>query len=222
MREKLYNQKLSPEQAAYGISLAIENARSLLADAELLKANHRFERAVALAILAIEEAGKTSIIRSILLEDDAKELKIQWQNYRKHTHKNMLWILPDLVRKGSRHLDQMYPMVDPSSDHGKTLDSVKQLAFYTDAFNPLKWSTPKDVSDKNLADSLIKLAGILVRGNKAMTTAPELELWIKHMKPLRRMDLTQMKKGLVACYKEAEAMGLIEKGLANRMVDFAR
>jgi AbiV family abortive infection protein len=57
MRDKQYNQKLTPESAAKGITAALENAKSLLQDAILLYDNGRYERSAALAILAIEEAG---------------------------------------------------------------------------------------------------------------------------------------------------------------------
>jgi hypothetical protein len=82
MRDKQYKGKLTPKQAAEGIRAAVENSASLLADAKLLFDNERFERSVALSVLAIEEAGKISIIRSILLEDDPSELKKSWQAYR--------------------------------------------------------------------------------------------------------------------------------------------
>ena len=74
MKKTQYNQKLTPEKAAEGINAIISNAHSLIDDAELLYEHGRYERAAALSILAVEEAGKVSIIRSILMEDDQKNL----------------------------------------------------------------------------------------------------------------------------------------------------
>lgn len=68
-KPKQFSGSLDPTSAAMGIRIAYENAEMLLKDAELLFANKRFERAIALAILAIEEAGKATIIRAIVLAD---------------------------------------------------------------------------------------------------------------------------------------------------------
>lgn len=221
MKDKQYNQKLSPERAAEGINAAIDNSKSLLADAILLFDNERYERAVALSILAIEEAGKPSIIRSILLEDDPKSLKKEWQNYRRHTEKNSNWIVPELVSKGARHIEEMRQTVDKESDHTQQLDNIKQLAFYTDAFSKCKWSIPNEVIDKELAKGILEVAKIMVgKDTKGMTTEAELKLWIKHLKPVWKKDMFKMKQALVNCYQEAEELGLMEKGMTNEMIKF--
>jgi hypothetical protein len=56
---------------------------------------------VALAILAIEEVEKLSIIRTIILVEDSKILREEWQNYCKHPANDLAGILPDLVTKRS-------------------------------------------------------------------------------------------------------------------------
>lgn len=221
MKDRQYNQKLSPERAAKGIIAAIDNSKSLLSDAILLFDNERYERAVALSILAIEEAGKPPIIRSILLEDDPKSLKKEWQNYRRHTEKNSNWIVPELVSKGARNIEEMRQTVDKESDHKQQLDNLKQLAFYTDAFSKCKWSIPKEIIDKDLAKSILEIAKIMVgKDSKGMTTEAELKLWIKHIKPVWKQDMLKMKQALINCYQEAEELVLIEKGMTNAMVKF--
>jgi AbiV family abortive infection protein len=221
MKDKQYNQKLSPERAAKGMNAAIDNSKSLLEDAILLYDNDRYERAVALSILAIEEAGKPSILRSILLEDDPKLLKKEWQNYRRHTEKNSNWIVPELISKGARHIEEMRQTVDKNSDHTQQLDNLKQLAFYTDAFSKCKWSIPKEIISKELAESILSVAKIMVgKDTKGITTEAELKLWVKHLKPVWKQDMLKMKQALINCYKEAEESGLIEKGMANKMLEF--
>jgi len=221
MRGKQYKGKLDPKSAAKGIRLANENANSLLADAKLLLENNRFERAVSLSILAIEEVGKSSIIRAILLTDDPEELKKEWQNYRKHIEKNTAWIVPELVAKGARQLEDLRPMVNPQSDHGKILDNLKQLSFYTDIFSARKWSIPKNVIDADLAKMIFSIAETMIRKDEsAMTSEKELELWIKHLKPVWKQDMIKMKQALINCYHEAETLGLIEKGLTKKMIEF--
>lgn len=221
MKNRQYSQKLSPEKAAKGINAAIDNSKALLDDAILLFDNERYERAVALSILAIEEAGKPSIIRSILLEDDPKELKKEWQNYRRHTEKNRTWIVPELISKGARHIEEMRQTVNSDSEHTQLLDNLKQLAFYSDGFSKCKWSIPKDIVDKDLAKSIIEIAKIMVgKDSKVMTTEAELILWVKHLKPVWKKEMFKMKQAVINCYQEAEELGLVEKGMAYKMIKF--
>jgi AbiV family abortive infection protein len=92
-----YAGRLTVQQAAEGIAVALRNAYSLVRDAELLLQHGRHARATALAILAIEEAGKVPIIRAILLARTEAELRDEWRAYRSHTKKNVLYILPELI-----------------------------------------------------------------------------------------------------------------------------
>lgn len=221
MRGKQYKDKLDPKSAAEGIRLANYNANSLLEDAQLLFDNDRFERCVALSILAIEEAGKSSIIRSILLTDDQKELKKEWQNYRRHTEKNLSWIVPELISKGARRLEDLRPMVDADSDHGHALDNLKQLSFYTDIFSARKWSFPSKVIDQELANGILSTAKIMVKKeNDGLNSEQGLELWVKHLKPVWKQEMIKMKQALINCYNEAESLGIIEEGKTNEMVKF--
>ena len=140
---KQYTGRLNTAQAAEGIQTAIRNSRSLLADAKLLLENERWQRAAALAILAIEEAGKVSILRGLLLTRKEEELKDEWRSYRSHTSKNVTYILPELVAKGARKLEHLRSIFDESSEHGQVLDSIKQISFYSDALGDCHWSAPK-------------------------------------------------------------------------------
>jgi len=79
---------ITPRQAAAGIEAALTNAQSLCADAQLLLKRERWSRAAALSILAIEEAGKVSIIREIPLARNSDDLKLAWRSYRTHSKKS--------------------------------------------------------------------------------------------------------------------------------------
>jgi AbiV family abortive infection protein len=221
MKDRQYNQKLTPEKAAKGIEVANKNALSLLSDAILLFDHKRFERSVALAILAIEEAGKSSIIRSILVEDDPKELKKGWQNYRRHHEKNAFWIVPELAAQGASHIEDLRKTVDKDSDHNEVLDNLKQLAFYTDAFSKCKWSIPSEVITEEIASGILQTAKIMAgKPDSIMSSAKELEIWVKHVKPVWKKEMVLMKQALINCYQEAEDLGLIEKGMTTKMIEF--
>ncbi|MFC2096373.1 AbiV family abortive infection protein [Bacteroidota bacterium] len=223
IKGRQYKSKLTPKQAEKGISLAIENANRLLDDAELLFKHDRYERALSLAVLAIEESGKPNIIRSILLLDDTKALINEWKNYRKHTAKNAEWILPDLVAKGANKLEDFRSLYDSNSEHGQILDDLKQLSFYTDTFSKCKWSIPKNVVTKELSEMILKVARILVpASDSAMTTAPELELWVKHLKPISNENMLELKQALINCYNEAEQKGILKGDKTTQeLINFA-
>ena len=83
-----YRGSLTPEEAARGIEVAYANATNLLGDADALLHAKRWPRAAALAILAIEEAGKGGILRGLLLARTDEERKAEWRAYRHHMDKN--------------------------------------------------------------------------------------------------------------------------------------
>ena len=109
--------KLTPAQVAEGINATRENARRLAKDAQLLLEAERYPTAASIAALAIEESGKESILRGMVLARDDKEVAQDWRDYRAHTKKNAAWILPDLAAKGARTLEDLRPMFDQSSLH---------------------------------------------------------------------------------------------------------
>lgn len=222
MRGKHYKNRLDAKSAAEGIRLAKENAKKLLDDAQLLFENGRFERSVSLAILSIEESGKPSIIRSILLIDDDKELKKEWQNYRKHTAKNLSWIFPELVSKVAQNLEEFRPLFDSKSDHGQILDNLKQLSFYTNVFSSKKWSIPKDIIDKELAEMLLFSAKTLSIEDEGIDSEGGLKLWIKHMKPIWKSEMIIMKRAMLECYKEAAELGIIPNEKVGEMEKFIK
>jgi AbiV family abortive infection protein len=96
-----YKGRLTPEQIAEGINAASRNAVRLVGDADLLLESERFPSAAALAILAIEEAGKVAILRELsVAQEEDKALDNCWRDYRRHTKKNVAWLLPQLVAEG--------------------------------------------------------------------------------------------------------------------------
>lgn len=218
MRHLQYNQKLTLKKAAEGIKAAIENSKSLLADANLLYDNERYERATALAILAIEENGKGKIIREILMEDEQKKLKVKWQEYRKHTQKNTNWIVPELISKGVRHLSKMQQIFDDKSPHRQELDNLKQIAFYTEAISKCEWSIPKNVITKETAEYIISIATNLIKYQDIFVSEQKLEIWYKHMKPVWGDTGNPMKMALINCIKEAEELGYIRKGYTENAI----
>jgi AbiV family abortive infection protein len=202
-----YSGVLTPEQIADGINAAVRNSTRLLIDSKMLMENRRYPSAAALAILAIEEAGKVSILREIALETDEGVAKA-WRRYRSHTQKNVAWLLPELVAKGARRLEDLRSLFENNAEHPHLLDQVKQISFYTDCLGHANWSEPNAVVDETLARQLISIAEILVRERE--TTVREIELWIEHIKPVWRGPMEWMKKGLLNWSAEMKREGFAQ------------
>ncbi|HXS73708.1 MAG TPA: AbiV family abortive infection protein, partial [Rhodanobacteraceae bacterium] len=174
-----YRGKLTAAQIAEGMNAALENARRLAADAERLLNIGSFPSAASLAALAIEEAGKISILRALSLARSQTELNDAWKDYRSHTMKNRAWIMPQLVAAGARKLEDLRVLFDESSNHPYVLDQLKQLGFYTDCLGKALWSKPSDVIDEHLASSLVHVSKLLSQGSKH--SQREIELWMEHV-----------------------------------------
>src|SRR4030095_7813423 len=102
------------------------------------------------------------------------------------------------------------------SDHPELLDALKQAAFYTDAYGACRWSLPEEAIPGEFARSIVSLARRLSQAGEAMTSAEELELWVKHVGPVWKKEMWEMSQALAACYAEAEERGLLRGGPAAR------
>ena len=214
-----YRGRLSPKQIADGMNAAQRNARRLVDDAKLLLDAGRFPSAASLAILSIEESGKTSILRQLSVAKDDKEIADCWRAYRSHTKKNAMWILTELFSKGARKLDDFLPMFSDGAEHPQLLDQVKQISFYTDCLGNAHWSEPTDVIEEPFARTIVQIADIFAR-DKAIS-AQEIELWIQHIGPVWMANPDWMRKAVENWYSEMQQVGLKPAG-PNEMEDFIR
>lgn len=212
-----YKGTLSASEVADGINAAIQNAKRLAADAELLLENKRYPSAASIAILSIEESGKVSILRGLSVARGGEDLKESWREYRSHTKKNAAWILADLVKSGARKLEEFRPIFEKDAEHPLLLDQVKQLGFYTDCLSKKHWSTPEVVIDENLAEMMVGIAKIFV--SDKIITEQEIELWIKHIGPVWKQNMGWMQQALENWYHEMQECGLAPDG-ENAMKEF--
>ncbi|MDH0050771.1 AbiV family abortive infection protein [Comamonas terrigena] len=219
MQKKLnaYRGKLSAAEVAKGMTVAGRNARRLADDAATLLAAGSFPTAASLAALAIEEAGKPSILRALALARNDAEIKDEWRAYRSHANKNVTWILPELAAAGARKLDDLRPLFDQDSDHPFLLDQLKQLGFYTDCLSTGHWTIPTKVIGQSLARILVKVADVLAKVKDV--SEKEIELWIEHIGPAWKKDPALMKKALVNWYSAMQTAGLAPEG-ENKMEQF--
>jgi AbiV family abortive infection protein len=219
MKLNQYNGKLSAREVAEGINAARQNANRLVDDAELLLENKRYPSAACLAILSIEESGKSSILRELSVARDCTDLKESWKRYRSHTSKNAAWILADLFKSGARKLEDFRPMFENDAEHPFLLDHVKQIGFYTDCLGNSSWSIPENVIDERLSKIFVGLAKVFV--SKKSMTEKEIELWIKHIGPVWKQNMAWMQQALKNWYGEMQECGLAPEG-ENAMAEFIR
>jgi AbiV family abortive infection protein len=192
------------------MNAARRNARRLAEDAQILLEAHRYPTAASLAILSIEESGKESIIRGMARVATDAELLQHWKDYRSHTKKNVMWLLPQLVMEGARRIDDFKTLFESTTEHPYVLEQVKQIGFYTDCLGKVNWSEPSEVIDKDLATMLVQNAKIFLR--KGEVTTKEVELWRKHLSLVKNDDLLKLKEATLHWYAEMQELGLLAEG----------
>lgn len=207
---KQWKNSLKPSQIAAGMNAASENAFRLHEDAELLFSSGRYPSAVSLAILSIEESGKISILRTLALAKDGKDVKEAWKSYRSHTKKNASWIFAELVSKGSRKLEDFNKLFLEDAEHPALLDNLKQISFYTDCLGRAHWSQPSSVLESDTAQFIIGISKLMLSNKKF--TEREIELWVKHIKPVWKGPMEPMKNALNEWFKSMIAEGLLVEG----------
>jgi AbiV family abortive infection protein len=215
----LFQGRLTPVKIAEGMNAAERNAKRLAEDARFLFQANRFASAAALAVLAIEEAGKSAVLRGMSVAKTEEDVRKAWKEFRSHTRKNLLWILNDIVRSGARKLEDFGRMFDPESDHPYVLDQIKQLAFYTDCVGKGKWAEPSNVIKEQHARSFVEIAEQLASGH--VVTPEEIELWVKHMGPVQKSSATWFKKAFQNYYAELQERGLAPPGenVATQLIE---
>jgi hypothetical protein len=81
---KQFRGRLTNAQIAQGMTAAMMNAWRLASDASILLESKRFPSAASLAVLSIEESGKSSILRAMSVARTEKEVTDLWRDFRSH------------------------------------------------------------------------------------------------------------------------------------------
>lgn len=199
-----YRGSLSAKEVADGINAARRNAYRLVEDAKLLLAEKRYPSAASLAILAIEEAGKVPILRSLPFAVSEEQIEEVWRDYRNHRAKNGAWVVFDWARGKVDRISDFSRIFNKDSKHTEVLEAIKQLGFYTDFYKNLRWSEPGASIDAELAEGLVHAAEILARP-KAVTVR-EIELWVEHLSDA--WNTTSMPQAIVRWAEAMEREGL--------------
>lgn len=100
------------------------------------------------------------------------------------------------------------------------MNNLKQICFYSDVFTRGKLSLPENVVNKETVSSIVKIAKSNI--TETLISETSLEIWVKHLKPLWKKEMSEMKKALLNCYLELKEKNLIEKGMASKMEEFIK
>jgi len=209
---KQYRGRLTPAQIAEGMNAAIRTARRLAEDARLLFDNGRFATAASIAILAIEEAGKMSVLRGLSTAKD-RELHRDWKNYRSHTEKNRMTALLDYIAQGANRLEGFRDMFRPDAEHAQLFDSVKQLGFYSDCLGDAHWSEPSNVVDEKLSRFLLTLAEVVARTD--LVTEREIELWARRFTDVPTSDMAALTAALATGTRTCRGTVLLRRAITK-------
>jgi len=204
-----YSGPMSSAEIAEGMNAAKRNAERLAKDARLLFENERYTSATSLAILSIEESGKSQILRELALARNEKELRECWRDYRSHTKKNVLWPLIETFIKGTRRAQDFRHLLEPGADHPYVLDKVKQVSIYTDCFKKGRWSIPEQIITKELAHDLLLIAEVFTHGREI--TREEIELWIQYLQPYWKTSTEASQRALFEWDREIRRRGLLQE-----------
>lgn len=169
----------TPEQIADAMNATRRNGRALVEEARILFDAGRYARAAALAVLAVEEAGKVDVLRCLVMARDTKERSSFARELTNHRAKNAHWIIGVLRRKLPFPMLMATALEGKEGEHSLYLERFKQSAFYTDVAQDGSCRNPVDAVDKNFANELINCADELTVD--IVTTARELELLRQHL-----------------------------------------
>ncbi|GDY28266.1 hypothetical protein AHAT_41560 [Agarivorans sp. Toyoura001] len=206
---KQWKNTLNVSEIADGMNFAQQNANRLLSDAEKLFELESYPTAYSIAVLAIEEAGKISILRELAVARNGNDVKDAWKAYRTHTKKNVMYVFPHLVASGCAKLRDFGGIYSDKNDFPALLDDLKQVGFYTDCLGQKHWSVPSQVINEEAADDILRVARILCKHRTY--TQKEIELWVKHIKPVWKSSMPEMQVALKVWFNDMLNEGLVKE-----------
>lgn len=201
---------MSHAQIADGINVAVRNARGLYSDARLLLKSRRYSSAIALTVLAIEEAGKPSILMDMSFADD-ELLPELWRRLKSHTAKNIAWIYPLLASAAHlegaprfQHLDAIWD--EPT--HAQAAELIKQRAIYSE-WRDGGWHFPDADNHPTFAREFVEMSHATI-GLWKETTADRVTKYAELAGPkLRQADrIVAAARGRFAELARAKGLGV--------------
>lgn len=204
---------LDANAAASSVQAAKLNALELIGSADVLFETKHYSHATALAILAIEELGKPSIILTLFLGGGKTENL--WQHYRQHTSKTALLNF-SISTLAAKHFPYLPKNILKKAKEGPTpseLDAQKQLALYSDVFienSSIVCHLPSNIDWQIEAHARICESKALAH-NLRDYPPEELEVWHRHLYPMAQKNPAEVSLAYKGLARELEERGFIKK-----------
>ena len=217
-----YDGQVSGEELSVGIALARTNAESLLSDARRMKASGSGATALALAVLAMEEAAKEPILMALGLCETDEGRKRRWRDFRAHSAKMAALWSP--FGEASADIKARQEALAYLKKLSGAFQAIKEFAFYTDYIverGKPHWATPATMPDGTI-DAVLDMAHMVI-GQRSMNE-DELRLFLKHVEPVADAPSDQFRRAIeqfeldaiAAGYRDAPASALPSK---QRVID---
>jgi AbiV family abortive infection protein len=202
--------RLTPAQAAEGINHLRDNSFRLMADAAFMFMANRYSTCVLLSVLAIEEAGKRTILQEITVARSTERRKELWSEWRNHSpkvsaalsHLTIYHVRTIVDRKTFEELSRAIKKQLPQD-----ITRQKELATYVHCLPRVQWSVPSEHNSKTSAIELLAAALAICRLPKVTET--EVRLWAKHIVSARGTTFARMRKAFISYHT-----ALVEAGLS--------
>lgn len=164
LRLKEWSRPISPATYARGVAVCLENARSLLDDALLLMESGHRARAVALAVLALEEGDKPRQLLLLCMGNESA--RKQWKAFRSHGPK--LAAALSMFTHGDYSIrQQQWASRKPKKGHDSSNPDLPHLAqvlkercFHADLLADGTWSVPGRTVPRAIGEAIIGVASL--------------------------------------------------------------
>lgn len=209
-----YRGELRAFDAASGIQAARLNARALLESSQLLLNERRYAHAIALAVLADEEAAKGMLIMGIFL--GVRQPADAWKDYRSHTAKTAHYNFAIESRAHAEFGPLSDDLATAAREGGPTpeiMDATKQLSLYSDCFadgEQVAWHLPANWATEEFAVQVVNETIALVTGLRDYPP-DELEVWRQHWDAGRTAG-SRPESVVRRLHDELLARGMIKQG----------
>lgn len=140
-----FNGQLSLAEIAAGIAAVLQNARTLVADAQLLLEHGRYARAKAVAISALEECGKASVLghMSTITPSTQSLWRRRWREFRSHQMKGRYGYVQLIDDEGRTDVLSLLDEVPGVVHASEGVEGDRQAGVYVDFdAGTRRWETP--------------------------------------------------------------------------------
>jgi len=149
------------EHLSQGIKACLKNARGLVFEAELLAKNQRYARAMCLAMTALEEIGKTRVLKSMVRipKTNQKLWADRWNLFSSHESKSAYAFVDTLPDEAYLFSELVLSAAADNAALVGLGERIRQAGLYVDWLaSEDRWLNPLSEITDEMAESRIRIA----------------------------------------------------------------